>query len=61
MSKCKICKKKVSLTEEISNKCKYCNNIHCYTHKFEKDHSCDKIKEEPINLIKIDFEKINKI
>jgi predicted nucleic acid binding AN1-type Zn finger protein len=57
----KLTKKKVSLTEEISNKCKYCNNIHCYTHKFEKDHSCDKIKEEPINLIKIDFEKINKI
>ena len=33
------CKKKVSLVETVTNKCK-CNNIYCVLHKNPESHQC---------------------
>ena len=33
------CKKKISITQEISNKCR-CGFIYCNFHKIEKNHLC---------------------
>jgi predicted nucleic acid binding AN1-type Zn finger protein len=39
MSTCKICNKKVSIVNTITNICK-CNNLFCNNHKLPENHAC---------------------
>ena len=46
MKKCLICKKKLSLAQHISGKCR-CDNFYCSKHIQAEKHSCDyNYKEE---------------
>lgn len=38
--KCNICKKKISIIEEIMAKCK-CNNYYCTLHRLPENHNCE--------------------
>lgn len=38
--RCNICKKKISIIEEIMAKCK-CNNNYCTLHRLPEYHNCD--------------------
>lgn len=57
--KCKICKIKISLVEEIANKCVYCNKTYCGKHKYTFDHKCKLFTKNIINLPNANFKKID--
>ena len=64
--KCFICNKKLSITEEITSKCK-CNNFFCNKHNLSFNHNCsynyigEYKKNCNSNIIKIDNRITNKI
>ena len=51
---CDICKKKISLVDDLISTCK-CGRKHCPKHRMPETHNCDKIQDiiaEKINFLK---------
>ena len=67
MSKCKECKRKITLAQATMSSCK-CGNTYCLAHRHPELHSCEKmteIKQDKTNLaktlVKVEAEKLIKI
>jgi hypothetical protein len=54
---CDICKKKISLVDDLISTCK-CGRKHCPKHRMPESHNCDKMKEIIAEKIKFLEEKI---
>lgn len=49
--KCTLCKKKLTLAQQVSGKCK-CGGTYCPKHRVYMDHSCTFDYSDKTNLIK---------